>query len=73
MISESHAAGVFHGTCVEVRDERLVIFTERVPHAEQLVIPVEGSLGDLQHVGGLGVQEWRQRRPRVQPEPNAIV
>ncbi len=73
LVPQGDAARVLHRPGVEVRHEGLVVLTERIPGAEDLMEVVEGLLGHRDQVDRLPLELLSERRPGVQPEPDPVV
>ena len=68
VLEEGHRAGVLHGAGIELRDEQLVVLTERVGHPEVAVVETETLLGFGEE--SFSVHELRERGPAEDPQRN---
>ena len=73
LVAEGDAAGVLHRAGVELRHEDLVVLPERVADAEQPVEVVEATAASLEDLGGVPLERFSQRGPRVEAQRDAVV
>jgi hypothetical protein len=73
VVADRHTAGVLHRAGVELRDEHLVVLTERVSQPEEAVVPVQPLPGEREDLLGPPVQRTLQRAARMDRQRDTVV